>query len=86
LSSQLERCIRLAVDIITGNQRKILEQLEALNKAPSPLRSPDVVSLNVVSYDRRVQQRRRGPDAAVADDRRQLRGRRHEDQAMLERV
>jgi hypothetical protein len=81
LSSQLERCVRLAVEIITGNQRKIMEQLETLHKAPPPLRSP-----NVVPFDRRVHQRRKGPVAGVTDDRRQTRGRRREDHLQLERV
>lgn len=35
LSSQLERCVHLAVEIITGNQRKILEQLENLSATRS---------------------------------------------------
>ena len=53
LSSQVERCVGLAVDIITGNQRKILEQLEALRNAqvgsgPS----------NIIPFERRVRQRR----------------------------
>jgi hypothetical protein len=81
LSSQLERCVRLAVEIITGNQRKILEQLETLNRTSRPLRSP-----NVVPFERRLQQRRKEPDDGIADDRRQLRGRRQEDQLELERL
>ena len=81
LSSQLERCVRLAVDIITGYQRKILQQLETLNNTPSPLRSP-----NLVPFERRMQQRRRQPSDVVVDDRRQLGGRRREDQPTLARV
>jgi hypothetical protein len=76
LSSQVERCVHLAVEIITGNQRKILEQLEALGKQ-------HVVSVsapNVVPFERRVDQRRRpGAHGGMPDERRRLRGRRRED-------
>jgi len=75
LSSQLERCVRLAVEIITGNQRKIIEQLEALAQAQSPPQS-----LNVVPFERRMRQRRRSDlDLAIAHDRRLSPGRRRED-------
>jgi hypothetical protein len=81
LSSQLERCIRLAVEIITGNQRKILEQLETLNRSSSNFTSP-----NVVPFERRIGQRRRRhkPSVAFEDDRREKRGRRRGDFGVLE--
>ena len=74
LSSQVERCVHLAVDIITGNQRKILEQLESISRMKS------LPASNVVSFDRRMDQRRQ-PDtgSSMAGDRRRLRGRRRED-------
>ena len=80
LSSQLERCVRLAVEIITGNQRKILEQLAILNRS-----SESPTSRSVVPFERRIGQRRRDqPAAALADDRRQQRGRRRDDLGALE--
>lgn len=56
LSSQLERCVHLAVEIITGNQRKILAQLEALAAAKPP---PTAIPHNVIPFERRIHQRRR---------------------------
>jgi hypothetical protein len=76
LSSQVERCVHLAVEIITGNQRKILEQLEAIGKQQTTAASVP----NVVPFERRVTQRRRpGVHGGMPDDRRRLRGRRSED-------
>jgi hypothetical protein len=72
----VERCVHLAVEIITGNQRKILEQLEALGK--QHVASASVP--NVVPFERRVDQRRRaGAHGGLPDERRRLRGRRRED-------
>jgi hypothetical protein len=77
LSSQLERCVRLAVAIITGNQRKILDQLATLNRS-----SDSPPSRSVVPFERRIGQRRREHTAAAGtDDRRQQRGRRRDDLA-----
>jgi hypothetical protein len=77
LSSQVERCVHLAVEIITGNQRKILEQLEAL--ANSKVTGVSVSS-NLVPFERRVSQRRRASDRHdSADERRHSLGRRRED-------
>lgn len=76
LSSQVERCVHLAVEIITGNQRKILEQLEAIaqsrgNASPAP---------TVVSFERRIGERRRALTSYSGDDdRRRSPGRRRED-------
>ena len=76
LSSQVERCVHLAVEIITGNQRKILEQLEAIGKQQVASASAS----NVVPFERRVNQRRRAEaHGGMPDDRRRLRGRRSED-------
>jgi hypothetical protein len=78
LSSQVERCVHLAVEIITGNQRKILEQLEALNRnGNGALRPP-----NVLGFERREVQRRAAPVDHLgipALDRRRSPGRRRED-------
>jgi hypothetical protein len=77
LSSQLERCVHLAVEIITGNQRKILEQLENLtaSKAATP------IPHNVIPFERRTQQRRRAADFTFgsSDERRRSPGRRKDD-------
>ena len=76
LSSQVERCVHLAVEIITGNQRKILEQLETIGK--QRVASPSVP--NEVPFERRIGQRRLpGAQGGMPDDRRRLRGRRHQD-------
>ena len=76
LSSQVERCVHLAVEIITGNQRKILEQLETIGK--QQMTAPSAP--NVVPFERRIIQRRRpGAHGGMPDDRRRLRGRRSED-------
>ncbi len=78
LSSQVERCVHLAVEIITGNQRKILEQLEAL--AHSRTTMDTAFSQNVVPFERRVSQRRRTSEQPVNDgERRRSPGRRRED-------
>ena len=77
LSSQVERCVHLAVEIITGNQRKILEQLEALNRIRSTASIP---SGTVVPFERRVSQRRRATGGRAGEgNRRRLPGRRRED-------
>lgn len=77
LSSQVERCVHLAVDIITGNQRRILEQLEALSRA----RDAAAFSPSVVPFERRVRQRRRATEGRTGEgNRRRLPGRRREDQ------
>lgn len=84
LSSQVERCIQLAVEIITGNQRKILEQLESIAAA----RVATPVPHNVIPFERRVNQRRRGAPSESSDswrDRRQSPGRRKEDRFEMER-
>ena len=81
LSSQVERCVHLAVEIITGNQRKILEQLEAL--AHSRTTTDTTPERNVVPFERRVSQRRRAPERHVSDgERRRSPGRRREDLLM----
>jgi len=83
LSSQLERCVHLAVEIITGNQRKILAQLEALTAARPAAALPH----NVIPFERRTTQRRRDPiDPATGspDERRRSPGRRREDLLGLE--
>jgi hypothetical protein len=81
LSSQLERCVQLAVEIITGNQRKILTQLEALAASRPAAILPD----NVVPFERRTNQRRRQSSTggiAGSDERRRSPGRRRDDLAM----
>jgi len=83
LSSQLERCVQLAVEIITGNQRKILAQLEALAAS----RPTAALPANVIPFERRTTQRRRGPidsTSANPDERRRSPGRRREDLLGLE--
>jgi hypothetical protein len=83
LSSQVERCVHLAVEIITGNQRKILEQIEALahSKAAASPASP-----NVIPFERRVGQRRRASEQHAGDDaRRRSPGRRREDLLAIRR-
>ena len=80
LSSQLERCVQLAVEIITGNQRKILAQLEALAASRRAAMYPD----NVVPFERRKTQRRRQAPSEgirVSDERRRSHGRRIDDLA-----
>ncbi len=81
LSSQLERCVHLAVEIITGNQRKILAQLEALAQSRPAAPMPR----NVIPFERRTNQRRRTEDAgSSSDERRRSPGRRREDLLALE--
>jgi hypothetical protein len=78
LSSQLERCVHLAVEIITGNQRKVLEKLDLLIADRSIQTPPG----NVITFERRVSQRRHPstPDhAASTNERRRSPGRRRED-------
>ena len=82
LSSQLERCVHLAVEIITGNQRKIMERLDALVAS----RTVAVPPSNVIPFERRATQRRSPPRLAGvdgADERRQSPGRRKEDLAAI---
>ena len=75
LSSQVERCVGLAVDIITGNQRKILEQLEALRNTQMARDAS-----NIIPFERRVGQRRQsGGTPGEAGERRQSPGRRRTD-------
>ena len=77
LSSQVERCVHLAVDIITNNQRKILEHIDALAHSNA---AAGVMSTKVVPFERRVSQRRRASEQhANEDERRRLPGRRRED-------
>ena len=77
LSSQVERCVHLAVEIITGNQRKIMAQLDALSAS----RPPETLPPNVIPFDRRTGQRRRQQLRSVdgPDDRRKTPGRRRTD-------
>lgn len=77
LSSQLERCVHLAVEIITGNQRKIMAQLDAL----AAVRSPPPFPQNVIPFERRSARRRRRTVLAggSTDERRHSPGRRRED-------
>jgi hypothetical protein len=79
LSSQVERCVHLAVEIITGNQRKILEQLETLAHSRTTMDTEP--ARNVVPFERRVSQRRRtSAEQPVSDgERRRSPGRRRED-------
>ena len=76
LSSQLERCVHLAVEIITGNQRKIMAQLDALAASKT---APDFPP-NVIPFERRTSQRRQqfGSTSGI-DDRRRSPGRRRTD-------
>ena len=76
LSSQVERCVQLAVEIITGNQRKILEQLEAIAQS----RGSVPTASSVTPFERRIGQRRldHAPYSGE-DDRRRLPGRRRDD-------
>ena len=76
LSSQVERCVHLAVEIITGNQRKILEQLEALAQARESVAQAPAV----VPFERRTGERRRAlAEYSGEEDRRRSPGRRRED-------
>ena len=76
LSSQVERCVHLAVEIITGNQRRIIAQLEALAGTPTTTPYPP----NVVPFERRTAQRRRqGNGVNGSDERRKSPGRRRTD-------
>ena len=77
LSSQVERCVHLAVEIITGNQRKIMAQLDALAEAKPVAPLPP----NVVPFERRLSQRRRQQDGSGdgLDERRRSPGRRRAD-------
>ncbi|MCC6531379.1 MAG: hypothetical protein IT531_02425 [Burkholderiales bacterium] len=75
LSNQVERCARLTVEIITGHQRKIIEQLEAMTGVRNAAVSP-----NVVPFERRRFQRRRTALAPESQtERRRSSGRRHDD-------
>ena len=78
LSSQVERCVHLAVEIITGNQRKIMAQLDALaDSRPAATLPP-----NVVPFERRTGERRQQATANHSlDDRRRSPGRRRDDVA-----
>lgn len=79
LSSQLERCVQLAVEIITGNQRKILAQLDAIATSRAAASLPR----NVIPFERRTTQRRRQAIIEAiggGDERRRSPGRRREDQ------
>ena len=78
LSSQVERCVHLAVEIITGNQRRIIAQLDALAEA----RGAPPLPANVVPFERRTGERRRlrvSDGIDVHDERRKSPGRRHTD-------
>lgn len=77
LSSQLERCVHLAVEIITGNQRKIMTQLDALAANRQQLSLPQ----NVIPFERRMRQRRQPAafDSGGPGERRRSPGRRKED-------
>ena len=83
LSSQVERCVHLAVEIITGNQRKIIEQLDALAAGKNGTTLP----ANVVPFERRTSQRRqpRIAGAPDTDERRRSPGRRRTDFAAHDR-
>jgi len=83
LSSQVERCVHLAVEIITGNQRKIIEQLDALATGKNATTLPP----NVVPFERRTSQRRQPhiTDAPDTDERRRSPGRRRTDFVTLDR-
>ena len=78
LSSQVERCVHLAVEIITGNQRKIIAQLDAIAES----RAAPTLSPNVIPFERRTGQRRQ-PSASEGtiglDERRKSPGRRRSD-------
>ena len=76
LSSQVERCVHLAVEIITGNQRKIMAQLDALGASPGNAPLPQ----NVVPFERRTGERRREPNGVHnLAERRKSPGRRRTD-------
>ena len=79
LSSQVERCVHLAVEIITGNQRKIMAQLDSMAAQHIREDLPD----NVVPFDRRSGARRltkrKIESGDVVEERRQSPGRRRED-------
>ena len=78
LSGQVERCVHLAVEIITGNQRKILEQLELLAGAPTAFSSG-----RSSAADRRVRERRSALQAQTnAAERRLSPGRRRDDRVV----
>ena len=77
LSSQVERCVHLAVEIITGNQRKIIAQLDALADS----RTAPTLPPNVMPFERRTGQRRQShADVTIGfDERRKSPGRRRSD-------
>src|SRR5262245_57821071 len=76
LSCQEERCFHLAVEIITGNQRRIMAQLDALAGSAGTAPLPP----NVVAFERRTSQRRQpGNGAYNLDERRKSLGRRRAD-------
>jgi uncharacterized membrane protein len=66
LSAQLERCVHLAVEIITGNQRKIMAQLDALAVSQAQPTLPQ----NVIPFERRFQLRRAPIESETLDERR----------------
>ena len=76
LSHQLERCVHLAVEIITTNQRKILQQLETLAASAQACAGPQIV----VTVERRLEQRRQlAAEMDSSEDRRRVPGRRRDD-------
>jgi len=56
LSNQVERCVHLAVEIIAGNQRKIMQQLDALTAS---FRLIDATGSGTLPTERRIGERRR---------------------------
>jgi len=79
LSSQLERSIHLAVEIIGGHQRRILERLDEMAAAGT---ARPVGQANVIPFERRIAQRRRSPVPVPGEtlgERRRTGGRRRDD-------
>ena len=77
LSNQVERCVHLAVEIIAGNQRKIMQQLDALTASIRLLSAPGSGS---ASSERRIAQRRSSIQPKnVSNERRSSPGRRLQD-------
>jgi hypothetical protein len=78
LSSQVERCVHLAVEVITTNQRRIIEQLEVLSNT----RKSAPEQTGEFGLERRMVQRRSDSEAARTSavfERRYLPGRRRSD-------